>query len=183
MWPASQSASTHIEGQDTARLNNLVIVNTRGDPTIPPDCQLKITVDQGKASEASAEIALEVKAGMIALSDAQMLDKTITLKVRGVADTMRSALVVGKQETSTLDGEARTDYRFVAVSSPLQRAVQNNAVAGDVSLYKPALPPVDLIDAFTSGDYLVSVIVYRVTGLDLSAVEFLHSSAIKASKD
>lgn len=183
MWPASQTATTHIEGQDGARLDNLVIVNTRGDPTIPSDCQLKVTVDQGKASEASAPLALEVKAGTIALSDVRMLTKTITLNVRGVANTVRSALVVGKRATSTIDSVARTEYRFVAVSSPLTNAVQNNAVADDVSLYKPALPPTEPIDAFASGDYLVSVVVYRITGFDLSAVEFLHSSAIEVSKD
>jgi len=185
MWPASQTATTHIEGQDTARLDNLVIVNARGDPTIPSDCQLKVTVDQGKASEASAMIALEVKAGVITLSDVKMLAQNITLNVRGVVNTMRSALVVGRQETSTIDGVARTEYRFVAVSSPFTNAVQNNAVADDVSLYKPALPPTkpEPISAFASGDYLVSVVVYRITGFDLSAVEFLHSSAIEASKD
>ena len=182
MWPASQSATTHIEGQDGARLDNLVIVNTRGNPTIPPDCQLKVSVAQ---DQASAEIALEVKAGMITLSDVKMLTKNITLNARGVADTMRSALVVGKQEISTLDSVARTEYRFVAVSNPFthSRVVQNNAVADDVSLYVPALPPSEPIAAFASGTYLVSVIVYRVTGFDLSAIELLHSSAIEVSKD
>lgn len=182
MWPNTQSATTHIEGQDTTKLTNLAIINTSGSPTIPTDCKLKTTVDYGKASEESTLIALNTKAGAITLSNVEMLEKNVTLDATGVPPNKSSAVVVGKKHTSRVDGVSHTEYSFVAVSCVSRlKAVQNDRVASDIKLCVPAIPPIKEIAAFAASDYLVSVVSYR--GFDISNVEFFHISAIKASKN
>ena len=187
-WPASQSATTHIEGQDTTPLNNLAIVNTSGSPTIPAGCQLKATVNTGQASATSTLIALQVKAGTITLSNAKLLAKNIELEARGVPSTELSAVIVARKQTATTAGVTSTEYRFVAVSHPLTnpKVVKNAKVASNVALYVPPIQPsipTQKISEFEAGDYLISVVSYRIRGFDLNSVEFLHLSTIKAHKD
>ncbi len=184
-WPDSDSATTHIEGQDTTQLTDLAVVNTSGSPSISPDCQLKATVDPGQASEESTLVALNVKAGTIALSNVKMLEKRVTLDAANVPSTGYDAVIVGKQATATTaDGVTYVKYEFVALSQPLSNAVENNKVADRVTLYRPEITlPMQEISAFTRGDYLVSVVSYRAKGTSIADVEFLHTSTIKASKD
>ena len=186
-WPDSQSAITHIEGQDGKKLTNLAIVDTSGSPTIPTGCQLKATVDQGKTNETSTLMPLTIKAGTITLSNANMLAKNIELEANGVPSNEFSIVVVGKKETSTPNGVSLTEYRFVALSMPLTKSVQDGKLASNVELYVPPphSPPIPTqkISGFETGDYLISVVIYRARGFDPNSVEFLHISAIKASKD
>ena len=138
-WPDAKSATTHIEGQDGVKLNNLAIVDTSGSPTITTDCQLKATVNRGKAGEKSTLMPLTIKAGTITLSNAKMLARNVELEARGMPDNLvffeRPVVVVGKKETSAANGE--TTYRFVALSNPINELVKNNKVTSDVKLYVP----------------------------------------------
>ena len=186
-WPDAKSATTHIEGQDGVKLNNLAIVDTSGSPTITTNCQLKATVNRGKAGEKSTLMPLTIKAGTITLSNAKMLAKNIELEANGVPSNEFSIFVVGKKETSTPSGVSLTEYRFVALSMPLTKSVQDGKLASNVELYVPPphSPPIPTqkISGFETGDYLISVVSYRARGFDPNSVEFLHISAIKASKD
>ena len=187
-WPDAKSATTYIEGQDGVKLDNLAIVNTSGSPTITTDCQLKATVNRGKAGEKSTLMPLTIKDGTITLSNANMLEKNVELDIDGVLSNEVSAILIGKKETSTADGVTRTAYRFVAMSDPLKSKIENGKkLARNITLYKPPQEIRILTDEdkisnnFESGDYLISVANLSVNVL-AQDIDITHASAIKFSK-
>ena len=184
-WPDTQEITTYIKGVNDERLTNLVVVNTSGNPTIPAGCQLKVTVARGAANEESTSIPLDIKAGVIALSNASIDSKTVVLDATGVPSTNRSGVVVARKDTFIADGETYAKYVLVAISHPLNSAVQNDRVDSNVTLYEPPpelAVPTEKISAFETGDYLISVINFAISGWlssDLD-IDFFHVSAITA---
>ena len=176
--PQEQYATTNIEGLDGEDLNNLVIINNNGSPTIPSSCQLKVTVGQGTDNEESTLIALKVKAGAITLSGASIINGD-SVKLEGVegVDSSQSSVVVISRGEAIMDAE-HVRYALTAISHPLQDKIET----GTFALYKPIVQiSLARIDSLDPGNYLVIVANVSINGLSFEQVVPLQATAIKVS--